>query len=107
MAIPESNRTVKLINLETDEQQILPAPMTTQIYDAAFSPNQSTFVACGNDICVWNTDTGVLEQSIEEISGAIKQVAFSPDGTSIITRGYKGDDKPLGCSKRLGKDEAA
>jgi len=90
IAIPESERTVKLVNLDDDEEQILKGP-TTQIYGVAFSPDLQRIVSYGNDIFVWNATTGETELGIEENTGATLQAAFSPDGTSILTRGFKGN----------------
>jgi serine/threonine protein kinase/WD40 repeat protein len=90
IAIPETNRTVKLLNLDNGAEQILKGP-TTQIYGVAFSPDFQRIVSYGNDIFVWNTTTGETELGIEENTGATLQAAFSPDGTSILTRGFKGN----------------
>ena len=90
IAIPATERTVKLVNLDNDAEQILKGP-TTQIYGVAFSPDFQRIVSYGNDIFVWNTTTGETELGIEENTGATLQAAFSPDGTSILTRGFKGN----------------
>ena len=90
IAIPATKRTVKLVNLDNGAEQILKGP-TTQIYGVAFSPDFQRIVSYGNDIFVWNTTTGETELGIEENTGATLQAAFSPDGTSILTRGFKGN----------------
>ena len=90
IAMPASHRTVKLVDLESRSEQILEGPMT-QIYDVAFSPDRPLLASCGNDLFVWNTSTGEIQTSIVENTGATQQVTFSPDGTSILTRGFKGN----------------
>jgi WD40 repeat protein len=89
IAIPEGIRTVKLVNLDNDHEQILEGP-TGHIRGVVFSPDGLRLVSSGHDIFVWNTNTGELELTIEENTSAVSQVAFSPDGTSILSRGWKG-----------------
>jgi serine/threonine protein kinase/WD40 repeat protein len=88
IAIPASERTVKLVNLHNGEEKVLSGP-TTQIYGVVFSPDSRRIVSYGNDIFAWDTDTGETELGIPENTGATLQVAFSPDGASILTRGFK------------------
>jgi len=89
IAIPASERTVKLVNLDEGLERILEGPMA-KIVGVAFSSNGHRIASSGNDIFVWNTNTGEVELAIEECSGAIMQVAFSRDGGSILSRGWKG-----------------
>ncbi len=89
IAIPEGTRSIKLVNLDDGHEQILEGP-TGQIWGAYFSPDGLRLVSSGDDIFVWNTNTGELELAIEENISFISQAAFSPDGTSILSRGWKG-----------------
>lgn len=90
IAIPAGERAIKLVNLDTDEARVLSGP-TTQIYGVAFSPDCRRIVSYGNDIYMWNTNTGERELAIPENTGATLQVVFAPDGATILTRGYKGN----------------
>jgi WD40 repeat protein len=89
IAIPAGKRTVKLVNLDDGHEQILEGPMA-EIWGVVFSPDGLRVVSSGDDIFVWNTNTGAVELAIKENTTAVSQVVFSRDGTSILSRGWKG-----------------
>jgi eukaryotic-like serine/threonine-protein kinase len=92
IAMPAGVRTVKLVNLHDGKEKILERS-TTQIWGVVFSRDGLHLASSGDDIFVWNTNTGKIELTIEENTSAVAQVAFSPDGGSILSREWAG---PLG-----------
>ncbi len=63
------------------------------VYSLAYSPPElSMIVAGGNgDITVYNAaDLGILFQAVNAHAGRVNDVAFSPDGSFIVSGGADG-----------------
>lgn len=58
----------------------------------AMSPDGKIIAAVGKDYAVrlWNAETGKLRMKFLGHTGRVTSVAFSPDGTSLLTGGFDG-----------------
>ncbi|MBC7909568.1 MAG: caspase family protein [Pyrinomonadaceae bacterium] len=58
-------------------------------YGAAFSPDSKTFVVAGNDIELWDLETGKRKTTLEIKNNLIESIVYSPDGKFLIGGGYQ------------------
>ncbi len=58
-------------------------------YGAAFSPDSKTFVVAGNDIELWDLETGKRKKTLEIKNNLIEAIVYSPDGKLLIGGGYQ------------------
>ncbi len=77
---------VKMIDAHTDEVNTI-----------KLLPDQAGFVSGGSDMLlkVWNLQTGELQKTVEGFTGEITSVGISPDGTRLISGGYRSNDVEL------------
>jgi WD40 repeat protein len=58
----------------------------------AFDPTGTTIATCGRDKAtrLWDAATGALVRTLREHTGYAKCVAFSPDGSRVLSSGADG-----------------
>jgi WD40 repeat protein len=63
----------------------------TPITDCGFSPDGRWLAACGTrGIRLWDTATGTPQGTFNAHRGAVTAIAFSADGSSLVSAGYEG-----------------
>lgn len=82
-------RTLRLVNLDTGEQQRLMADGVGGAAALIFSPDGSALVSANydNDVRIWKTKSGELVRKIEDLTGAMFAAEFTPDGQQLVMGG--------------------
>jgi WD40 repeat protein len=82
-------RTVRLVNLDTGEQQRVLADGIGGAAALVFSPDGSALVSANydNDVRIWKTKSGELLRKIEDLTGAMFAAEFTPDGKQLVMGG--------------------
>jgi WD40 repeat protein len=65
-------------------------PDTITAPHVAFSPQGISVAATGNDVRLWGRSTGTLVRTFSGHSNGVTSIAFSPDGTSLLTGSIDG-----------------
>jgi WD40 repeat protein len=94
---------VKVLDAQTGEQQLkLDAGWPKR---AIFSPD-GKFLALenGNEIKVWDTQTGKKEQKLKGLKGRLSSIAFSPDSQSLAVAVTQYHDEPAGSMVKVMAD---
>ncbi len=93
LASASADRTIRLWNVRTRQ---LERTLTgrTRIRSIAFSPNGLTFASGSTEgaIQLWDPRTGLLQSTLTEQAGWVNAVAFSPDGTILVSGSGGGDN---------------
>jgi WD40 repeat protein len=91
LATGSKDWTVRLWEPSTGKElRILERPTTPgghPILSVAFSPDSQRLAGAGGGLKVWDTQTGRLLLSLDEIKDTVKCVAFSPDGKRLVSAG--------------------
>ena len=93
LASASADRTIRLWNVRTRQ---LERTLTgrTRIRSIAFSPNGLTLASGSREgaIQLWDPRTGLLQSTLTEQAGWVNAVAFSPDGTILVSGSGGGDN---------------
>ncbi|KAF7363089.1 WD40 repeat-like protein [Mycena venus] len=80
------DKTVRMWDSRTGALLAGPIQHDDKLISVAFSPDGEHIVSGGNDIVVWNSQTGMLvARPIRGHSDPVNSVAFSPDGQRIVS----------------------
>ncbi len=96
LATGSSDRTVKLWDVETQQEIVTLEGHTGRVSSVAFSPVDATLLATGSSdrtVKLWDVETQQEIVTLEDHTGGVSSVAFSSDGMTLAAGSYDGPVK--------------
>jgi WD40 repeat protein len=88
------DRTVKLWNIETQEQVLLPGKTTRRVNAECFSPDGRWLAAVGgDDVKLWDVSTLQEVRTFVGHTADVLAVDFCPDSSCLVTAGWDGTSR--------------